>query len=95
MKARCLLFLVVLVASVAADVPRSSFSEEEMSSIRTILLKYRPDVLVTVTAELRRGPLQDIAFVRLSKRIGDRDEIICVLTLKKDGKEWKVESCAR
>jgi hypothetical protein len=66
-----------------------------MASIRTIVLEYQPEGSIIVTAQLERGPLPDMAFVRLSKRTGDRNEIVCVLTLKKDGKEWKVESCAR
>ena len=95
MKAHHLVLLLVLLAGVAADVPRSPFSAEEMNSIITVVRKYRPEGFGTVTAQLVRGPLPDMAFVRLSKRRGDSDEIVCVLTLKKDGKEWKVESCAR
>ena len=95
MKAHYLLLLVVLLAGVAADVPRSAFSTEEIISIRTTVLKYRPEGFGAATAQVVRGPLPNTAFVRLYQRRDDRDEIICVLTLKKDGKEWKVESCAR
>ena len=96
MKAQHLLLLVVLLSGVAADVPPPPFSAEERTSIETIVRRYRPEGLFTsVTAQLKRGPLPDMAVVRLTTRRGERDEIVCVLTLKKDGKEWKVESCAR
>jgi hypothetical protein len=75
--------------------PRASFSTEEMASITTIVRKYQPEGFITETAVVQRGPLPGTAFVRLMKRRGDRDEIVCVLTLKKEGKEWIVESCAR
>ena len=78
-----------------ADDPRAPFSTEESASIFRIAHEYRPEGLSIPTYMLQRGPLPDTAVVRISIRRGDRDEIVCVLTLKKEGKEWKVESCAR
>jgi len=77
------------------DVPRDSFSTEEKASIFRIANEYRPEGLSIPTYVLQRGPLPDMAVVRITTRRGDREEVVCVLTLKKEGKEWKVESCAR
>jgi hypothetical protein len=77
------------------DALRTSFSTEEIASIARIVREYRPAGLITTKALVQQGPLPDMAVVRLTTRRGDRDELVCVLTLKKEGKEWKVESCAR
>jgi hypothetical protein len=77
------------------DALRASFSTEETASIARIVREHRPGGFITTTALLQQGPLPDMAVVRLTTRRDDRDEIVCVLTLKKEGKEWKVESCAR
>jgi hypothetical protein len=78
-----------------ADVLRDSFSTEEAASIFRIAREYRPEGHSIPTAVLQRGPLPDTAVVRITTQRGQRQEIVCVLTLKKEGKEWKVESCAR
>ena len=76
------------------DVP-CDFSTEEAASIFRIAREYRPEGIIIPTAVLQRGPLPDTAVVRITAQRGGREEVVCVLTLKKEGKEWKVESCAR
>ena len=91
MKVRVVILAVAVLAGVAADKPQRT--DEDLVAVYSAARKYQPEGVAI--AQVSFNPSRTMAYVRYSIRRDGQDIALSVISLKKTGNGWEVESCAR